>query len=403
MKNNIIFIIIFLVFSSCKKESKEQEINLIDNQQEEELDSSTLATTVVNVDESTNFNSTFWNNIKSLLNTGYVDIVFAEGTYNLTSTFTLSNIGHDTNRLQLKAETIGSAVFTGSIKELMLLNNCKNILLHRLKFTGDVTEYALKVRNSKNITIAYCRFVDLPNIKYGALGVHYEGSDNVIIRQNHFTNVGFNSGAHMIYTCWGATRVKVINNQFTDCSGSYVRYRDRSTHGVVYGNNFTSTGTYWNSDLKKHVNRVFVEVAVFNKVNPGVEYLGTDFMVANNNFNYSTSGDQSERFSFLFHSSGYNPPGRNHLISIADASLLDTGTVAQRKAIMSSNLGLDADKIRYGNNMHTNVAINVSYRCRNDEGSTGPWTGVANITPAVSISDLAANYNEALIYYDDLY
>lgn len=404
MKHSILFITISLfLFTACKKVVTEEKDNEVLVDQVTDTGSTTLAATVVNVTPSTNLNTAFWTNINTLLQSGYVDIVFAEGTYNLSSTLTLTGIGHDTNRLQLKAETIGTAVFTGSIKDLMMLSNCKNILLHRLKFTGPVTDYALRIRNSKNITIAYCRFVDLPNIGFGALGVHYAGSDNVIVRQNHFTNVGYDSQAHMIYAAWGATRLKIINNQFTDCSGSYVRFRDQSTHGVVFGNNFTSTGTYWNTALNRYVNRVFVEVAVFNKVNPGIEYLGTEFMLANNQFSYSTSGDQNERFAFLFHHSGFNPPGRTYLLSTADASLLGTGTVTQRRTIMSDKLGLNGSKIRYGNNTNVNVAADVSYRCRNDAGSTGPWEGVVNISPAVSSSNLAASYDEALVYYDDLY
>lgn len=406
MKNYILFIAVFFVLTSCKKESiqlEKLEPELIDSLPE--IEASILATTVVNVNPSTNFNTAFWSNINSLLNSGYVDIVFADGTYNLTSTLLLNGVGHNTNRLQLKANTIGAAIFTSnvtdSVPDLMQLKNCKNILLHRLKFTGGPIQYALRIRDSKNITIAYCRFVDLRDIGLGALGVHYAGSDNIIVRQNHFTNVGHDSQAHMIYAAWGATRLKVINNQFTDCSGSYVRYRDNATHGVVYGNNFTSTGTYWNDSLKRYVNRVFIEVAVFNKKSTDNEILGTDFMVANNSFNYSTSGDQNERFAFLFHHSGFNAPGRAHLTA-TEANTLELGTLTQRRQIMSTKLGLNATKILYGVNTEVNVAKKVSFRFRND-GTTNLWEGIKDITTAISASGLAANYDEALAYYDNLY
>ncbi|HTN22213.1 MAG TPA: hypothetical protein VL125_17175 [Pelobium sp.] len=393
----------FLILTSCKKETFDAVTHTSDQAENPEI--ATLATTVINVDTTTDFNSAFWTNINSLLNTQAVDIVFADGTYNLNSTINLNGVGNNTHRLQLKANTIGAAVFTSSIadsvSDLMMLKNCKNILLHRLKFTGGVIQYALRIRDSQNITIAYCRFVDLPNIGYGALGVHYAGSDNIIVRQNQFTNVGYNSQAHMIYAAWGATRLKVIDNQFTDCSGSYVRFRDNATRGVVYDNNFTSTGTYWNTSLNRYVNRVFVEVAIFNKTSTDNEIFGTEFMVANNAFNYSTNGDQSERFAFLFHHSGFNAPGRSHLTS-ADAALLGSGTVSERRQIMSDKLGLDGTKILYGNNTNVNVATDVSFRFRND-GTTNPWEGIVNITPAVNSSGLATSYEEALVYYDNLY
>jgi hypothetical protein len=405
MKNHaVLFVSLFLLFASCKKQAPDIIAGTpVEDPGSEEV--STLSTTTINVNPSTNFDAAFWTNINSLLSSGYVDIVFADGTYNLNSTLNLNNVGHNTNRLQLKANTIGAAVFTSSVADavpdLMMLKNCKNILLHRLKFTGGAVQYALRIRDSQNITIAYCRFVDLPNIGYGALGIHYAGSDNIIVRQNHFTNVGYDSQAHMIYTAWGATRVKVINNQFTDCSGSYVRFRDNATHCVVYGNNFTSTGTYWNTALNKYVNRVFVEAAIFNKNSTDNEIFGTDFMVANNTFNYSTSGDQNERYAFLFHHSGFNAPGRYHL-SATDAALLGSGTVVQRRQIMSDKLGLDGSKILYGNNTNVNVAADVSFRFRND-GTTNPWQGIVNIIPATNSSGLATTYETALAYYDNLY
>src|SRR5690606_20933039 len=104
-----------LVFISCKKESIKSEIDKPDVHLETEA--STLATTVVNVSPSTNFNTAFWSNINSLLNNGYVDIVFADGTYNVTSTLHLNGVGHNTNRLQLKANTIGAAVFTSNVSD----------------------------------------------------------------------------------------------------------------------------------------------------------------------------------------------------------------------------------------------------------------------------------------------
>jgi len=400
-KNILLWGAVSTLLFSCNKQEIIQEaraLNDIEMTQQEEY--STLATTVVNVTPSTALNATFWSNIQTQLQSNPVDVVFADGTYNLTSTINLNNIGHSTNRLQLKCNTIGSAVITGSIATLMsITNNSKNILVHRLKFTGPVTGYGLVIQRSQNITVAYCRFEDMPNVYYGALGAHYATADKIIIRQNHFENIGVGSTAHMIYGSYGVTRLKVINNTFKDCAGSFVRFRGaNSTHGVVYGNTFTSTGTYLTG-----VNPIFVEVPVFNDVNPGDETFGTSFMITKNKFNYSTSGNQNTRYALVFHHSGYNPPGRTHLISATDASTLGSGTVAQKRAIMSSKLGLDGTKILFGGNTNTNVATNVSYRCQGGYGAVAPWTGIVSIGTAVTASGLATTYEEALAFYDDLY
>ena len=403
MKKNILLLgLSSALLFSCNKQEVSQQPELLNGEGKIKQESSTLATTVVNVTPSTTLNSAFWSNIKTLLQSNPVDVVFADGTYNLTSTIALNNIGHATNRLQLKCNTIGSAVITGSIATLMsITNNSKNILVHRLKFTGAVTGYGLVIQRSQNITVAYCRFEDMPNVYYGAVGAHYSTADRIIIRQNHFENIGVGSTAHMIYGAYGVKRLKVINNTFKNCAGAFVRFRGaNSTHGVVYGNTFTSTGTYLTG-----VNPIFVEVPVFNDVNPGDETFGTSFMITKNKFNYSTSGNQNTRYALVFHHSGYNPTGRTHLISAADASTLGSGssTVAAKRAIMSSKLGLDGTKILFGGNTNTNVAANVSYRCQGGYGAVAPWTGIVSIGSAVTASGLATTYEEALAFYDDLY
>jgi len=403
MKKYALVSLMIVALFSCEKdvtiEQKEEKART-EVQMQAQVEATT---TVVDVTPATVFNATFWSNIQTMLQTNNVDVVFADGTYNVSSTIALSNIGSATKKLQLKANTIGAAVFTGSIAKLMSLNNCQNILIHRLKFTGAVSEYALVIQRSPNITVAYCRFENMPNLYYGALGAHYPTSNNIVIRQNQFSNVGIGSTAHMIYGAFGVKRLKVIENTFTDCSGSFIRFRgDNSTHGVVYGNTFNSTGNYMINGTG--VNPIFIEVPVFNDVNPGDETFGTSFMVTKNNFNYATIGSQTTRFALAFHHSGFNPTGRTHLISAADAATLGTGTVAEKRAVMSSKLGLDGTKILYGANNNVNVANNVIYRCWSAYPNVvAPWTGVVDISSAITSSGLATTYDEALIFYDNLY
>lgn len=355
-----------------------------------------LTTTTFNVSPSTNFNSTFWSNVQTALASGPVDVIFADGTYTRTATLTLSNVGDDANLLTLKtASTPGGVVFNGNIAKLMNVNLCKNVKLQGLKFTGDVTGYALTIVRSQDIAVEECIFTDLPAVGYGALGVHYETTNRVLVRNNTFARVGYDSHAHMIYGAYGIQRLSVVGNSFTDCSGSFVRFRGNlSGKGVVYDNDFTSTGTYLTG-----INPVFVEIPVFNDVNPGDERMGTEFMITKNTFTYATVGSQATRYAVVFHHTGYNPPDRNYLISAADAATLNSGTVTQKRNIMSTQLGLDGNEIHFGGNTNSNVQYNVLYRCWNGYGSTGPWTGIASIGTAVNASGLATTETAAINYY----
>lgn len=70
---------------------------------------------------------------------------------------------------------------------------------------------------------------------------------------------------------------------------------------------------------------------------------------------------------------------------------------------MSSKLGLDGTKILYGGNNNVNLSTHVVYRCWEAYGATAPWTGVVSISSAVSSTGLATTYDEALVFYDNLY
>lgn len=355
--------------------------------------------TVYQVNPSTKLDAAFWVKIQNSLQTNPVDVIFADGIYTIDSTITVRSIGHPVNLLTLKtASTPGGAVFTSSIAYLLKFTDCRNILMQRLKFTGDISAYAVTFTNSKDITVDNCYFVDLRKVFFGALGVHSK-SDNAIVKNCTFSNVGSASTAHMVYGAYGVTRLKVVNNRFTDCAGAFVRFRGNlSTHGVAYGNTFISTGTYGGG-----VNPGFIEVPVFNDVNPGDERMGTSFMITKNTFNYSTSGKQDTRYALVFHHSGYNPPDRNYLISPEDASLLNNGTVAQKRAIMADKLGLNGEEIRFAGNTNINVEHDVLYRCKGAYGAVASWNGIADITSAINTTGLATTEAEALAFYDNLY
>ena len=399
MKRLLLAIIVVSIIGliSCKKANTDSaQLKAVEAQGDKNGMLGILSTTTFNVTPSTALNTTFWSNVQTALASGPVDIIFADGTYTRTSTITLTGLGSDTNLLTLKtAVTEGGAVFDGAIATLMYLNSCKNVRLLRLKFTGAVTGYAMRISNSQDVTVEKCFFEDLPDVGYGALGVHYPLTNRIVVKYCNFENVGYDSHAHMIYGAYGIQRLSVVANTFTNCSGAFVRFRgDLSDKGVVYDNDFISTGTYLTG-----LNPVFIEIPVFNDVNPGDEKMGTNFMITRNTFSYGTAGAQTTRYAMVFHSSGYNPTGRTHLISTADAALLSTGTVTQKRSVMSTQLGLDGNLIHFSGNTNTNVQYNVVYRCWNAYGSAGPWTGVASIGTAVNASGVATSEAAAIAYY----
>ena len=360
---------------------------------------SAAAVTTFEVDPATELDEAFWASVQGALQKGPVDVVFAQGTYTRNSTMSVKGIGHKTNRLTLKASGApGSSVFTGTIAKLFGFTDCRNLVMSGLKFTGDVTGYAVTFTTCKNITVDNCYFVDLTKVFYGALGVHTK-SDNAIVKNCTFSRVGVDSHAHMVYGAYNVTRLKLVNNSFTDCAGAFVRFRgDISTHGVVYGNKFKSTGTYAGG-----VNPGFIEVPLFNNVDPGDERFGTSFMITKNSFDYSTSGKQATRFALVFHHSGFNPADRINLITPEDAEILNNGTVEQKRAILLAKPGIDANEVRFAGNTNINVEYNVLYRCQGGYGAIAPFTGIADIESAVRTSGVAATEAEALAFYDELY
>src|SRR5690606_817933 len=125
------------------------------------------------------------------------------------------------------------------IATLLDLRNSKNVRVRGFKFTGKATGYAMRVTNSQDISIENCYFQDLPDVGYGALGVHQSTTNNIVVKGSRFERVGYDSHAHMIYAAYGVTRLSIVSNYFKDCSGSFVRFRgDLSDNGVVFNNDF---------------------------------------------------------------------------------------------------------------------------------------------------------------------
>ncbi len=351
--------------------------------------------TIFSVNTGTTLDGLFWSKVQAALGNGNVMVRFAVGEYTLTAPIVAEHVGHDEHTLFLQSESTGRAIFDGEIANLLELNSCRNIRVRGLAFTGKVTAYALRVSNGQRISIENCSFQDLSATTTGALGILQSETDRITIKNCRFQHIGISAGAHMIDATHGVTRLTVVNSYFKDCSGSFIRFRgDLSDMGVFYKNDFISTGTY-----RTGVNPVFIEVAAVNEVNPGNERLGTNFMFADNTFSYGNMGSQTSRYAVVFHSSGFNPADRNYQLSAADGEKLQNGTATEKQAIMTSQLGLDGDKIHFGKNINRNVAYRVAYRHTNNYGAAGPWTGVADIEPVLNTAGPVTSEEEALIFY----
>ena len=390
-------------FTNCKK-SGQAELQAVFHSNGKSATGHVLATTIYNVTPTTDLGTSFWDNVQASLATGPVDVVFADGVYTRTSAVNLSGRGHASNLLTLKtASTVGGASFTGNISSTLLtLSGCQNITLLRLKFTGDKPGYAVSILDGQDITIDNCLFTDMHTLTYGALGIH-NTSNNVIVKNCTFSRIGTGAGAHMIYSANNNERLFIISNTFTDCSGAFLKFRNGTHRAVVYSNNFTSHGTYDTTAQPSGPNPPFIQVAAINDVNPGDEYIATKFVVTKNIFTFGTLGTQTNLKNFSFQVNGFSPADRNYWISSAQASTLGGGTVSERRAIMSSELGLIGDYIHYGGNTNTNgnTDYNVSYGLwdGNFANCNPGWQGTVSIGPAVNAGGMPTTEAEALAYY----
>jgi hypothetical protein len=361
-----------------------------------------------------------WNQVRKALETSPVTVNFLPGEYifsknpgangELRGTFRLENIGNPEHQLILQGLNPEGTVFkTDPADPLdqalafdMLYFNVKNTLIRHFHFTGEqFINYVVKLYGS-HVTLAECTFIDMPNVIYGATGAHYTYSEYITLRDSTFIRIGFDSHAHMMYNAYGPQHVYVVDNYFEDSSGDYVRFRDRTDYGVVFGNTFKSTGTYRNT------NRVFVTVPLFNDDVPGSpnakeESFGTHMLIANNTFIYPNDNSGGTRQTFQFLSSGYTIPGRQYLLSVQDAFVLLRGTVEEKKALMRDQLGIDGDSVfYYGNKVYgNNVKDTVQYYSFPAYGALGRgWASPIDITDTVVKVSVAETTEEALAFWD---
>jgi hypothetical protein len=208
---------------------------------------------------------------------------------------------------------------------------------------------------------------------------------DVTVQNCTFARVGNGAGAHMIYTDHGPYNIDVLNNTFVDDPGDYVRFRDNVGTFEVIGNTFQST--------QPANNRAFVSMPLFNDTNPGTEIFATNMVVKDNTFQYTptypsgvtpfSSSWYGEPISFV--NFGFNYPGYTYQLTPAEAQSLQTGTAAQRIALLKQLTGIDLTKVYVGDNNFIDLGgYQVSYASFPEYGSpSSGWQGFIDLSSLV--------------------
>ncbi len=363
----------------------------------------------------------FWGGLNELLAEGPVRVIFLNGRYVVSvdrekkmPTLQLDGLGHEQHQLVLEGETAGEVIFTRDPADpdytptnnkgpgLLIMREARNVVVRNLTFTAPRKPigYATNFRGV-NILIEDCHWHDLQGVFFGASGTAFASSSMITFRNCRFERVGSSAQAHMIYNAYDPTHVRVIDCYFEDCAGEYIRFRDNTEYGVVAGCTFISTGKYTN----RH--KPFVAVPLFNDDNPdkapaqpNYEYFGTHFLICNNTFSYADEAEPEGRVGLLFHHSGFNPPGRSHLLDPAEAAVLREGTREQKQALLLANMGIDTRTVHVYDNFYRNVAYRGAYRSRAAKGAAPRGgEGIYDISETFNDEPVVGSLEAAMEYF----
>jgi hypothetical protein len=353
----------------------------------------------------------FWKTVAESLEREPADVAIRDGAYVAVPAVSIVGAGHARNTLTIRAASAGKVSFADAPADnpaaaarnvLVELRDCQNVTLREFTFTTpQPIASALAVQGCRNVRVEHCRFVDLPQAYYSAMSVTGEKTDGVVVRGCEFRRVGLDAHAHMIYGAYGVQRLGVVECAFEDCSGEFVRFRDESDRGVVFGCTFKSTGTYRNA------NPAMISVPLFNDddpashpATPNYEYFGTHFIFANNRFEYAADkGRQDTRFAVSFSHSGFDPPGRRHLLTAAEGKTLKDGTPDERRGLLKANCGIELENVHVFGNVFEHVDRRLVFQSHPAYGAKSRgFAGVidlsdlANATPVVQTADQAMAY-----------
>lgn len=326
-----------------------------------------------------------WKNVGETLGQESVTVRFLPGTYT-AGPLRLTGLGHDEHRLELAGApehgTIFKAVDPG-LKQTdtgLFLRDCRNVVVRGLCFTGDGhIGYISQVRNCNRVRFEACLWTDLPHIRYGACGSS-NNSTHITWKDCAFRRVGVHGGAHMLYNAYTVRHIYAIGCTFVDCAGDYVRWRDDTDCAAAVDCAFRSTGT-WPPENPVHA--AFISVPLFNDADPGDEWFGTHFLITGNTFEYAAREADGWRTVLRFLHRGYDPPERRHLLTAGEGAVLESGSAAERAALLKANCGIDVTQIHVFENICENTTGIASFSSSAAYGAQSRgWEG------RVAISDL---------------
>lgn len=306
----------------------------------------------------------FWlGRVANSLATEAVTVILLAGTYRGNVVF--SGFGNSEHRMTLRGVSRDEVLFNiddpDSLSEVFKWSKCQNWTVRDFSITGNgALGYVFRIYNeSLNFWVENIRWFDIPNVIYGACGAH--DSRKVIFNLCSFERIGTNSGAHMMYHANNGEDIRILSCHFKDCSGDYVRFRNHVDRGVVSNCSFVDTGTYQPGG-NAAVSRPFIAMPLFNDCEPGsancpdpnqsnqYEYFATQYIFSHNSFVYPGTVTAGDAVCIRFLHKGWDPPGKNHLLTAAEGAVLTGNNSAAKKALLLSNLGIDMDTIKvYGN------------------------------------------------------
>ena len=269
--------------------------------------------------------STFWPQVQQLLAKKPVTVKFLGGNYIRAYTekfLSLDGMGNEKNLLTLEGDP-QHTVFSlpaGSVtkSQVIKVTNAVNITLKNFKFTGNgPANYVLNIttdagKTTSRITIENCTWEDMNGVVYGATGATKAGTHHITFKNCTFKRIGKNAGSHMIYNAYSSHHISVVDSYFEDCTGDYIRFRDRCDYGVVKGTTFHQKAAV--SGIK------FISMPLYNDGKPSIgnEAFATNYAFTNNTF----ISEVPDLTAFQFSNSGYSAVDFNYLLTAEQGEVL---------------------------------------------------------------------------------
>ena len=245
---------------------------------------------------------------------------------------------------------------------LVIRNKSKNIIVDGLAFSGNgICSSGLNVAGSENILIRNCRWKDFRGAYYTASGASAY-SKNITWENCLFENVGYDVHAHMLYITNDCSGLNVRNCTMIDAYGDFIRFRNKVDNVTVENCTFIDNGKYESSPFISFP--IFVTPQVVAR---GGEFFSTGLTVRNNRFEFRKKGKRN--WVMNYHISGFNPPGRNYMLSRKDIAAFNVMNRNAQRKFLDDRMGLQTARFRFSGNTIINAADIVIYECWPKYGS----------------------------------